>query len=47
VVTNDFAEEQTGELGCGDGGDGGHVVDHLGQLVDEHDDGVVAAARTG
>ena len=46
VVTNDFAKEEPGEFGCSDGGGGGDVVNHLGELVDEHDDGVVAAART-
>ena len=45
VESHHLPHEERGQLRCGDGRRGGDVVHHLGQLVDEHHDGVVAGAR--
>lgn len=43
VMTDDLAKEEASEFGCGDGGGGRHGVNRLGELADQHDDGIVAA----
>ena len=47
VVTNNLAKKEPGEFGRRDRGGGGDVVNHLGELVDEDDDGVVATPGPG
>ena len=46
VETTHLTHEQLRQLRRGDVRGGGDVVHHLGQLVDEHHDGIVARLRT-
>jgi hypothetical protein len=46
VVTNHFTNEEPSKFGSRNRGGGGDVVNHLGEFIDEHHDGVVTATRT-